>query len=95
MICFYTASEEAKNVIAPPGGDTAVINESDFEHGWQRQLFRFWQADKSFCDQRFKLIPNVVRLIIIHFPLVKYRSLRMHINRAGKRPLGGTYGGWE
>jgi hypothetical protein len=60
MICFYTASEDAKKVIAPRVGDAPPVNDADFELGWERLLYRFWQADKDYCDQRFKLIPNVV-----------------------------------
>jgi hypothetical protein len=28
--------------------------------GWKISLQNFWQCDQEYCDQRFKLIPNVV-----------------------------------
>ena len=28
--------------------------------GWKNALRNFWMCDKEYCDQRFKLIPNVV-----------------------------------
>ena len=62
MICFYTASEEARQVLAPPAPGQAEVSEESFSEGWQRSLYKFWRADKSYCDERFKLIPNVVSM---------------------------------
>lgn len=28
--------------------------------GWSKLMHRFWQANKEYCDEHFKLIPNVV-----------------------------------
>ena len=35
--------------------------------GWKISLQNFWQCDKEYCDERFKLIPNVVRTIVTCF----------------------------
>jgi hypothetical protein len=69
MILFFTASEEAKRVIrglpafeAKPNADGEVPSPREKE-GWENLLSRFWQAEQSFCDERFKLIPSVVSFL--------------------------------
>ena len=72
MVCFFTASEEAKRVIR---GENTTVSESKPSasgesettsnsprqmEGWETLLSRFWHAEQSFCDERFKLIPSVV-----------------------------------
>ena len=32
--------------------------------GWKMALRRFWECNQSYCDERFKLIPNVVCCIL-------------------------------
>lgn len=76
MVCFYTASEEARRAIrGEVQGDSKPSADGEAEsattprerEGWQTLLSRFWQAEKSFCDERFKLIPSVVSCFLLLF----------------------------
>lgn len=68
VVCLYTASKEALDVLydlaVPPSGGASPTGGAKGEHvyaeGWKNSLKRFWNADKAYCDERFKLIPNVV-----------------------------------
>jgi hypothetical protein len=71
MICYFTASEEAKRVIRGDSANDTKMNGSDEQvppasprerEGWETLLARFWQGEQEFCDERFKLIPSVVCL---------------------------------
>mmetsp|Transcript_20061 Transcript_20061/g.28829 ORF Transcript_20061/g.28829 Transcript_20061/m.28829 type:complete len:350 (+) Transcript_20061:155-1204(+) len=61
MICYYTASKEAKRVISPTKGDStcSTDEEQPTSEGWENCLRKFWEADQEYCDARFKIIPNV------------------------------------
>lgn len=53
IICYFTASREANEVIRD-------IDSNLGSPGWRGLLARFWKADAEFCNKRFKLIPSVV-----------------------------------
>jgi hypothetical protein len=69
MICFYTASPEAKRAIRAsslpppdlkPAADGEPAPTTPRPAGWEKLLTRFWTGEQEFCDERFKLIPSVV-----------------------------------
>ena len=35
-------------------------NKEIISSGWETVLRKFWEGNKEYCDQRFKLIPSVV-----------------------------------
>jgi hypothetical protein len=55
VIALYTASPEAMQVIQ----DFATGDVEKESLGWARLLQQFWTADPTFCNERFKLIPNI------------------------------------
>lgn len=81
MVCYYTAGEEAKRVIRGEPLNDKKMNGSEGDtsasppqqEGWAALLSRFWQADQQFCDDRFKLIPSVVLLLLLIFPYLLCR----------------------
>lgn len=83
MVCFYTASEEARRAIRGESStDSKISGDGNSEptsprekEGWETLLSRFWQAEQSFCDERFKLIPSVVFLYSYFFILNSYFSI--------------------
>lgn len=76
VVCYYTATKEALDTIYNLNGDAIPtpatstpssqkkkskrVNEVAVGDGWKNSLRRFWQCNKEYCDQHFKLIPNVV-----------------------------------
>lgn len=52
IISYYTAGQEALQALS---ADSAEVG------GWQHLLRGFWSAEKEFCDQRFKMLPSIVR----------------------------------
>ena len=50
--------------VSPPPASPKKKSKGPPQHavgdGWKNALKGFWSCDKEYCDQRFKLIPNVV-----------------------------------
>ena len=69
VICYYTASKEALDVLYGLGASgTAAATGGD---GWKNSLSRFWASASSgpsrnpnYINERFKMIPNVVCYLI-------------------------------
>lgn len=60
VVCLFTASPAVQELL---GGSSA--NETEKRKGppppqWAKLVQSFWRADQSFCDERFKLIHNIV-----------------------------------
>ncbi len=60
VICYYTASKEALDVLYGTGTSGST-------NGWKNSLSRFWASSSSgpshnpeYNNERFKMIPNVV-----------------------------------
>lgn len=81
VVCYYTATKEALDVIydlnedaspmasvestTTPGGHIKKKSSKGppqpaVGDGWKNSLKSFWECNKGYCDERFKLIPNVV-----------------------------------
>ena len=98
MICYYTASKEAKRVISPTKGDStcSTDEEQPTSEGWENCLRKFWEADQEYCDARFKIIPNVVSTVsyFFNFALATLSSVSVIILFSGVWTLVGTNGSW-
>ena len=61
VVCLFCASPAVKEVLlsASLPADSPTTPPSSSPH-WAQLLTSFWRCDQSFCDDRFKLIHNIV-----------------------------------
>mmetsp|Transcript_80 Transcript_80/g.147 ORF Transcript_80/g.147 Transcript_80/m.147 type:complete len:315 (+) Transcript_80:158-1102(+) len=65
VVMYFRATEEARDAIRHDQESTEKFTSPNgkatetppLQEGWQSILHQFWQADQTYCDARFKVIP--------------------------------------